>query len=63
MEELKSQVAALEKNASQLGQFLSRYYKNQEQMTHGMWEDKLKLAELQAKVLDLKLKLAELEQR
>lgn len=63
MEELKNQVAALEKNAVELGKFLASYYNNQAQMTHGMWEDHMKLAELQAQVMDLKLKLAELQEK
>ena len=63
MEEMKNQLLALEKNVSYLGRFLETYYKSQDQMTHGRWEDELKLVELQTKVMDLKMKLFELEQR
>ena len=63
MEELKNQISALEKNADCLWKFLASYYNNQANMTHGMWEDHMKLSALQAQIVDLKLKLAALQEK
>ena len=55
-EELEKRVELLKEHAKKLAGFLDQYY-NGQQMTHGQWEDCLKLMDLQTKIVDLEIKL------
>lgn len=54
MEEL---VKRLETRATEMAKYLDHYYGQKEVITHGQWEDSMRLLELQTKIVELKMKL------